>query len=69
MNVSQALTDKLGIFGEVFADHSEDQTATTVDIGATYLADAHTQWDIGANIGVSHAADDLHLFVGWAHLF
>ena len=54
---------------EGFADHCENETAATVDIGATYLSDAHTQWDAGADIGVTHAAADARFFLGWAHLF
>src|SRR5262249_47600496 len=69
VNVSQQLTDKLGVFGEVFADHSEGTTATTLDVGATYLCGPRTQFDVGANFGVSDAADDLSVYVGWAHLF
>lgn len=69
VNVSHQLTDKLGVFGEVFAHHSEGATAATLDVGAAYLCGPRTQWDVGANIGVNHAADDLHLFIGWAHLF
>ncbi len=69
VNIGQQLTDKIGVFGEVFADHSEGVTAASLDVGATYLCGPRTQWDVGANIGINHNADDLHLFVGWAHLF
>jgi hypothetical protein len=69
VNVSQQLTDKLGVFGEVFADHSQGATAPTFDFGATYLCGPRTQWDFGADIGLNHNSEDLHLFLGWAHLF
>jgi Putative MetA-pathway of phenol degradation len=69
VNFTHQFTDVFAAYLEGFADHSEGETAATVDIGAAYLSDAHTQWDAGADIGVTHAAADARFFVGWAHLF
>ena len=63
------LTDAWGIYAEAFAERSFGETAATIDIGATYLSGPHTQWDAGVDFGVTDAADDVRLFVGWAHLF
>lgn len=67
--VSRQFGDRLGGYIEAFADRSEHQTAATLDVGMTYLASVHTQWDAGVDLGVTGAADDARLFVGYAHLF
>lgn len=67
--LSQQFTDKFGCYLEGFADRSEGKTAATFDLGMTYLASAHTQWDAGVDLGVTDAADDARFFVGYAHLF
>src|SRR5262249_44184934 len=43
VNIGQQLTDKIGVFGEVFADHSESATATTLEVGATHLLRPRTR--------------------------
>lgn len=67
--LSQQFTDTFGCYIEGFADRSEGETAATIDVGMTYLANAHTQWDAGVDLGVTDAADDARVFVGYAHLF
>lgn len=69
VNLTHQFSDKIACFVEGFADHSEGETSGTFDVGATYLSDAHTQWDAGVDIGVTRAADAARFFVGWAHLF
>jgi hypothetical protein len=69
VNLTHQFTDTLAAYAELFADHSQGETACTFDIGGTFLSDAHTQWDAGVDIGVSRAADDARVFLGWAHLF
>jgi hypothetical protein len=69
VNLTHQFTDKLAAYAELFADHSEGETAGTFDIGGTFLADEHTQWDAGVDLGITDAADHARFFVGWAHLF
>lgn len=69
VNLTHQFTDKIAAYGELFADRSEDETAGTFDVGATYLCDDRTQFDAGVDVGITHAADDARFFVGWAHLF
>lgn len=69
VNLTHQFTDKIAAYGELFADSSEGQTASTFDVGATYLCDDHTQLDAGVDLGVTRAADDARFFLGWAHLF
>ena len=69
INLTHQFTDRIAAYAEAFADCSGGETAATLDLGATYLSDAHTQWDVGVDLGVSDAADDMRAFIGWAHLF
>ncbi len=69
-NISFALTDKAGVYVEAFADKTaHDDTAATIDLGGTYLLGKTTQLDAGVNLGVTDAADDVNVFVGWSHRF
>ena len=69
VNITHQITDALSAYAELFADHTQGKTAGTLDIGGALLADAHTQWDAGVDIGITNAADNARVFVGWAHLF
>jgi Putative MetA-pathway of phenol degradation len=64
-----AFSESAGGYIELFGEHVSGETAATLDFGATYLLNGVTQIDAGADIGVSDAADDYRLFVGWARLF
>ncbi|MES1156798.1 MAG: transporter [Alphaproteobacteria bacterium] len=69
-NVSYAFTDKIGGYIELFADRTaHDDTAATFDFGATYLTGPTTQLDCGVNLGLTDAASDEEVFVGWSHRF
>jgi hypothetical protein len=63
------LSARLGYYVEAFAEHVDDDTAATANFGVTYLWDAVTQIDANIDIGVTDAADDARLSIGWAHLF
>jgi outer membrane putative beta-barrel porin/alpha-amylase len=69
VNLTHQFSGRIAAYGELFADRSQGQTAGSLDIGATYLCDARTQLDAGVDIGLTHAADDAHIFLGWSHLF
>ncbi|MBI3437387.1 MAG: transporter [Proteobacteria bacterium] len=69
VNVTHQFTDSLSAYAELFADHTQGQTASTLDLGAAILSDPHTQWDGGVDLGLTDAADNVRIFVGWAHLF
>ncbi|MES1158870.1 MAG: transporter [Terricaulis silvestris] len=66
---SYAFTDTTGGYIEIFGERVDDETAATLDIGATHLLDDRTQLDAGVDIGLNDNADDARLFLGWAHLF
>ena len=71
LTLGYAIDDRWGAFGEIAASKADDdsEAAVSFDIGATYLVNDVTQLDVGANFGVADAADDLTLFIGWAHRF
>jgi hypothetical protein len=69
VNLTHQFSDAIAAYAEVFADRAEGETASTFDVGATFLSDARTQWDAGVDIGISRAADEARFFIGWAHLF
>jgi hypothetical protein len=69
-NLTFAVTDRFGVYVEGFAEKAaHDDAAATLDAGATYLLGPTTQLDAGANFGVTGAADDVDVFIGWAHRF
>jgi len=70
--VSFELTDRLGLYTEVFVERSAEsgaETIVTFDTGLTYAVTENLQLDAGANIGVTDAADDLNVFVGMSQRF
>lgn len=69
VNITHQFTDALSAYAELFADHTQGETAATFDIGAALLSDARTQWDAGVDLGLNDAADNARFFIGWAHLF
>lgn len=50
-------------YNEVATEHGSPWVAT-VDAGLTYLVTPDVQLDLGANVGVTDAADDLNPFLG-----
>jgi hypothetical protein len=69
---SFSLTDRLGIYTELFTERSTERGATwtvTGDAGLTYALTDDLQLDGGVNLGLTDAADDLQLFVGISRRF
>lgn len=61
------LTDKLGLYTEVYAERSAEtgaHTIVTLDAGITYAVTDNLQLDTGVNVGVTDAADDINVFAG-----
>jgi hypothetical protein len=70
--ISFNLTDRLGIYTELFTERSIERGAewiVTGDFGLTYALSEDLQLDGGANLGISAAAEDLQLFVGISRRF
>lgn len=67
--VSRSLGDCLGIFTEITCEVSEGKPGVTLNTGATYGLSDNLQLDVGANVGVTRAADDLTLFAGLAYRY
>lgn len=66
------LTDKLGLYTELFTERSTERAArwvVTGDVGVTYAVSDDVQLDTGINLGLTGAADDLNLFVGLSRRF
>jgi len=70
--VSFDLTDKLGLYTELFTERSTEGGArwvVTGDVGLTYALSPNIQLDTGINLGLTRAADDLNIFVGLSRRF
>lgn len=70
--ISFSLTDRLGIYTELFTERSSERGASWVvtgDAGLTYALTDDLQLDGGVNIGITDAADDVELFVGISRRF
>lgn len=70
--VAFGLTDRLGLYTELFAERSTERGArwnVTGDVGLTYAISDNIQLDGGVNLGLTDAADDLNLFVGLSRRF
>ena len=66
------LTDRLGLYTEIFTERSTERGArwvVTGDAGLTYALSENIQLDGGINIGLTDAADDLNLFIGVSRRF
>lgn len=71
-SVSFDLTEKLGLYAELYTEkHAEqrDDWIMTGDTGLTYKIGDNAQIDGGVNVGLTDAADDINLFVGAALRF
>lgn len=69
---SRDLLGDLGGYVELFSEASAEAGSawvSTFDFGFTYGLNPNTQLDLGMNIGLTEAADDLNPFVGitWRH--
>jgi Putative MetA-pathway of phenol degradation len=53
-----------GGYLEFFSEVSNSPWIGTTDLGLTYLLNENIQFDFGANLGITHAADDMSLFAG-----
>lgn len=58
------LAENLGGFLELTSETGDGGHAATFNCGLTYRIDPETQWDCGANFGISDSAPDLGVFVG-----
>ena len=69
-NLGYALNARLATYVEVFADKTDGAPSVVViQTGLTFLLTPTTQLDAGVEPGISRAADDVRLFMGWAHRF
>ncbi|MBL9213842.1 MAG: transporter [Opitutaceae bacterium] len=63
------LAGKLGGYVELAATCTRGADPVTFDCGLTYGATRHLQFDVGANLGLTDAAEDLTLFAGLSFRF
>ena len=69
-NVGQSLTDDFGGYLEFWSSVSPLRgVSSTVDIGLFYEVVEDTQLDLGVNVGMTEAADDLNPFIGISQRF
>ena len=61
---SHDLTEKLGFYLELTNLTTRGPTLSTFDCGLTYGVSKEVQLDLGANFGLTPAADDLTVFAG-----
>ncbi|MBC7533249.1 MAG: transporter [Oligoflexus sp.] len=67
ITASHPITDDLGAYAELYSESSNEEGAewvATVNLGLTYMVGKNIQFDLGANIGATRAADDMNPFVG-----
>lgn len=67
VTLGKGLTDSVGMYGELFqemADEEGSAVIVTFDVGFTYALRENLQLDLGANFGVTSAADDFNPFLG-----
>lgn len=72
IEVSHALTDRLGGFLEFYADVTTEKAVPwvgRVDTGVTYAVTSNFVLDAAVNVGVTKSADDVNPFFGfsWRH--
>lgn len=64
------LTDKLGIYTELFTEKPSDRPwEATFDVGTTLAISDDLQLDAGVNVGLTEAADDVMVFAGLSRRF
>ncbi len=70
VNLSYAVTDTVGVYGEMYADHTRTApTVATADFGVTYLTDKTTQLDAEVNLAANKQTPDAVIMIGWSHRF
>lgn len=69
ITVSHDLTEKLGFYLELTNLTTRGPTLATFDCGLTYGFSKQIQLDLGANIALTAAADDLTVFAGLSMRF
>ncbi len=67
--ISRSLGERLGVFTEITCEVGDGKPGITLNTGATYGLGDNLQLDVGANVGVTRAADDLTLFAGLAYRY
>ena len=70
--LSYTFTSRLGAYAEVYTARAAERGArwsTTGDVGVTYLLTPTTQVDVGVNVGLTRAADDVNVFTGISKRF
>lgn len=70
--LSGDIAEGVGLYGEVYteiASERDSRLVATFDTGLTFAIGDDAQFDLGANIGVTDAADDLMVFVGFSRRF
>lgn len=72
ISLGHDLSEKWAGYLELYSESSDVKGAdwvATFDTGLTYAWSSDVQFDIGVNIGLTEAADDLNPFVGWTYRF
>jgi hypothetical protein len=67
ISVDHAIVGKLSGYVEFFSSVSAERHAGwvgTVDVGLEFGVTENVQFDLGCNVGVTHAADDVNPFAG-----
>jgi hypothetical protein len=67
-----SLTDRLGLYTELFTERSTDRGAAWVvtgNAGLTYAVNPDIQIDAGINKGLTRAADNINIFAGLSRRF
>lgn len=70
--VSFDLTDRVGLYTELFTERGTERGArwvVTGDAGLTYAVGENTQLDTGVNLGLTDAAEDIQVFIGLSRRF
>jgi hypothetical protein len=72
VSLSKSLSDRLGLFCELFGDipaSADGKPANSFDTGLTYLVNDNIQVDVEGGVGLSEAADDWFVGVGVVYRF
>jgi hypothetical protein len=68
-SLGHAITEKVAGYVELATETGVGSPVTTLDTGLTLKISANTQFDVGAQFGVSQAAADVLAFTGLTHRF
>ena len=69
VTLSRSLGENAGVFTELTAEVGEGSPAVTFNCGATYAVAEDFQLDLGVNLGLTRAADDISVFAGFAYRY